>query len=196
VAQNNAAVDEALAHLHQVNVPSAASSDWERAPIVPELCAEFIRSVTARIIEGLGDDLPVSAMPVDGTYPVGTTKWEKRNIATEIPVWDEDICIQCGKCVFVCPHAVMRMKVYDPALAEDAPGNLQIGTGPLQRVQGSLLYPSGCARRLHRLYPLCRCLPGEKQAAAKTQGNQHGPASHRCAKANGKIGSSSSTCPK
>ena len=121
VAQNNAAVDEALSHLHQVNVPNAASSEWERAPIVPEHAPEFIRSVTARIIEGLGDDLPVSAMPVDGTYPVGTTKWEKRNIATEIPVWDEDICIQCGKCVMVCPHAVLRMKVYDPALAADGP---------------------------------------------------------------------------
>ena len=121
VRQNFAAVDEALAHLNKVEVPATATSNWERPPIVPEFAPEFVRSVTARIIEGLGDDLPVSAMPVDGTYPVGTTKWEKRNIATEIPVWDEDICIQCGKCVLVCPHAVLRMKIYDPALAEDAP---------------------------------------------------------------------------
>ena len=67
------------------------------------------------MITGDGDDIPVSAMPVDGTFPTGTTKWEKRNIALEIPVWDEELCIQCGKCVMVCPHAVIRAKVYDPS---------------------------------------------------------------------------------
>jgi pyruvate-ferredoxin/flavodoxin oxidoreductase len=121
VQQNFAAVDTALAHLHEVRVPQVATSDFERPPIVPDNAPEFIKSVTARIIEGLGDELPVSALPVDGTYPSGTTKWEKRNIATEIPVWDPEICIQCGKCVFVCPHSVIRMKVYDPALLENAP---------------------------------------------------------------------------
>jgi len=88
---------------------------------VPDYAPEFVKSVTARLIEGLGDDLPVSAMPVDGTYPSGTACWEKRNIAAEIPVWDEKICIQCGKCVFVCPHSVIRMKVYDPKYLEEAP---------------------------------------------------------------------------
>ncbi len=86
--------------MHKVNVPSEATSTFERSAIIPDRAPEFIKSVTARIIEGVGDNLPVSAMPVDGTYPTGTTKWEKRNIATEIPVWDADICIQCGKC---CP---------------------------------------------------------------------------------------------
>jgi pyruvate-ferredoxin/flavodoxin oxidoreductase len=125
VEQNFVAVDTTLAHLHEVKVPTAVTSSWERPPVVPEFAPEFVKSVTARIIEGLGDDLPVSAMPVDGTYPTGTAKWEKRNIADEIPVWDTDICIQCGKCVFVCPHAVIRMKVYDPALLEGAPSTFK-----------------------------------------------------------------------
>lgn len=121
VEQNFAAVDAALDHLYEVNVPAEATSDFERPPIVPEYAPEFVQSVTARIIEGLGDHLPVSALPNDGTYPTGTTQWEKRNIATEIPVWDPDICIQCGKCAFVCPHSVIRMKVFDKALLANAP---------------------------------------------------------------------------
>ncbi|WP_420644239.1 pyruvate:ferredoxin (flavodoxin) oxidoreductase [Candidatus Leptofilum sp.] len=125
VNQNYAAVDAALAHLHEVMVPGTATSDFERPSIVPDYAPEFIQSVTARIIEGLGDELPVSALPIDGTYPTGTTKWEKRNIATEIPVWDPDICIQCGKCAFVCPHSVIRMKVFDKAHLENAPATFK-----------------------------------------------------------------------
>ncbi len=121
VQQNYAAVDASLAHLHEVVVPDAVSSTFERPPIVPEFAPEFVQSVTARMIEGVGDSLPVSALPVDGTYPTGTTQWEKRNISTEAPIWDADICIQCGKCVFVCPHQVIRMKVYDKELLADAP---------------------------------------------------------------------------
>ena len=121
VKANFAAVDAAVAHMHQVKVPQTVTSTFERKAVVPAHAPEFVHSVTARIIEGLGDKLPVSALPVDGTYPTGTTQWEKRNIATEIPVWDSDICIQCGKCAFVCPHGVIRMKVFDPVLAADAP---------------------------------------------------------------------------
>ena len=121
VQQNFAAVDEALAHLHEVKVPEEATSEFERPPLIPAYAPEFVQSVTAQIIEGLGDELPVSALPVDGTYPTATTQWEKRNIADEIPVWDPDICIQCGKCVFVCPHAVIRQKVFDKELLKDAP---------------------------------------------------------------------------
>ncbi len=121
VQANFSAVDAALSHLHAVDVPATASSTFERPPVVGPDAPEFVQSVTARMIEGLGDTLPVSALPVDGTYPTATTQWEKRNIATEIPVWDPDICIQCGKCAFVCPHGVIRMKLFDAELAEDAP---------------------------------------------------------------------------
>ncbi|MCB8942132.1 MAG: pyruvate:ferredoxin (flavodoxin) oxidoreductase, partial [Ardenticatenaceae bacterium] len=121
VQQNFAAVDSALDHMHEVAVPDKVTSVWERQAIVPDFAPEFVQSVTARMIEGLGDDLPVSALPVDGTYPTGTTQWEKRNIATEIPVWDPDICIQCGKCALVCPHSVIRMKIYDGELLAEAP---------------------------------------------------------------------------
>ncbi len=121
IDQNFAAVDATLQNLHKVPLTPEVTSEWERPPLVPAHAPEFVRSVTARIIEGLGDELPVSAMPVDGTYPSGTTQWEKRNITEEIPAWDPDICIQCGKCALVCPHSVIRLKVYDPALLGDAP---------------------------------------------------------------------------
>ncbi|MCP4426825.1 MAG: pyruvate:ferredoxin (flavodoxin) oxidoreductase [Chloroflexi bacterium] len=121
VQQNFAAVDSAIANLHEVTVPDAVSSDFDRPPIVSAAAPDFIQNVTARIIERMGDELPVSALPDDGTYPTGTTQWEKRNIATEIPVWNEEICIQCGKCTLVCPHAVIREKIYEPALLENAP---------------------------------------------------------------------------
>jgi pyruvate-ferredoxin/flavodoxin oxidoreductase len=121
VQQNYAAVDAALSHLHCVPIPDNAQSILERAAIVPEHAPEFVQSVTARIMAGDGDSLPVSALPIDGTYPSGTTKWEKRNIATEVPVWDPDICIQCGKCVFACPHAVIREKIFPTEALNGAP---------------------------------------------------------------------------
>ena len=136
VEQNYAAVDAALSHLHEVVVPAAVTSDHERPSIISPAAPEFVQSVTARIIEGLGDDLPVSALPPDGTYPTGTTQWEKRNIATEIPVWDPDICIQCGKCALVCPHQVIRMKVYEPELAADAPPTFKAAPARFKEFKG------------------------------------------------------------
>lgn len=121
VQKNFAAVDSTLANLFEVKVPDRLTSSYTLRPPVPAEAPTFVRSVTAEIIAGRGDALPVSKMPVDGTFPTGTTQWEKRNIALEIPVWDESICIQCGKCVLVCPHAVIRAKVYDPKLLEGAP---------------------------------------------------------------------------
>jgi pyruvate-ferredoxin/flavodoxin oxidoreductase len=121
VRKNFAAVEAALAHLHEVPVPGCVTSTVERRPPVPAEAPAFVREVTARLIAGDGDLVPVSALPADGTYPSGTARWEKRNIAVEIPAWDEALCIQCGKCVLVCPHAVIRAKVYAPAALAKAP---------------------------------------------------------------------------
>ncbi|HYW74437.1 MAG TPA: pyruvate:ferredoxin (flavodoxin) oxidoreductase, partial [Pyrinomonadaceae bacterium] len=111
VRQNFAAVDAALEHLHEVPVPAQPTSTFELPPAVSPDAPEFVRTVTAEIIAGRGDNLPVSAFPVDGTYPVATAQWEKRNIAQEVPVWEPDLCIECGKCMLVCPHATIRAKV-------------------------------------------------------------------------------------
>jgi pyruvate-ferredoxin/flavodoxin oxidoreductase len=125
VRKNFAAVDSALEHLYEVKVPNTITSRFERRPPVPAEAPDFVKSVESLMIAGEGDLVPVSAMPIDGTFPTGTTKWEKRNIALEIPVWDEELCIQCGKCVMVCPHAVIRAKVYDPAAINHAPDGFQ-----------------------------------------------------------------------
>ncbi len=125
VAANLAAVDNTLAHLHEVSVPDRVTSTLEWIPPVPASAPPFVRDVLGMMIARRGDDLPVSALPVDGTYPSGTTQYEKRNLAQEIPVWDENICIQCGKCAFVCPHAVIRIKVADAAALEGAPAGFK-----------------------------------------------------------------------
>ncbi|HRA68163.1 MAG TPA: pyruvate:ferredoxin (flavodoxin) oxidoreductase, partial [Caldilinea sp.] len=121
VRRNYAAVDATLANLFEMKVPDAVTSTLELPPAVPADAPAFVQDVTAMMIKGEGDFLPVSAMPVDGTYPTGTTQWEKRNIALEVPVWDPDVCIQCGKCVYVCPHAVIRSKLVEPELLAGAP---------------------------------------------------------------------------
>lgn len=144
VQRNFQAVDQALAHLHEVNIAVAEASAappvsadstitsrggrgvvtlpvLSRRPPVPQGAPTFVRDVLGPMIAGDGDSLPVSALPADGAYPSGTSQWEKRNIADEIPVWAPDLCIQCGKCAFVCPHAVIREKVYDPATLQGAP---------------------------------------------------------------------------
>ena len=121
VQKNFEAVDATVANLYEVKVPAEISSKMTRRLPVPNEAPDFVRNVLGPMISFDGDNLPVSAMPVDGTYPLGTTQWEKRNLALEIPVWEEDLCIQCGKCVMVCPHAVIRHKVYDEKLLADAP---------------------------------------------------------------------------
>ena len=121
VAANYKAVDSAIENLHLVKVPAAPTASVKRVPMVPAEAPAFVQDVLAPIMAFNGDDLPVSKMPVDGTYPTGTTMWEKRNIAIEAPVWEPDICIQCAKCAFVCPHAVIRTKIYDSKYLENAP---------------------------------------------------------------------------
>ncbi len=121
VQKNFAAVDATLANLFEVKVPEKATSTIEMPPVVSPSAPDFVKSVTAMIIAGRGDELSVRQMPEDGTFPVATAQWEKRNIALEIPVWESEICIQCNKCVLVCPHASIRVKIYDPAELKNAP---------------------------------------------------------------------------
>jgi len=121
VTKNFAAVDSTLANLFEVTVPAKATATKDVRPAVPAAAPDFVKNVLASMILGNGDELPVSKMPVDGTFPTGTAQWEKRNIALEIPEWDEQLCIQCGKCVLVCPHAVIRAKVYTSDKLAGAP---------------------------------------------------------------------------
>jgi len=113
VAKNIAAVDHTLSRLAEVSVPTAATSTFDRSPIVSPAAPAFVQAFTAEVMAGRGDDLPVSAMPIDGTFPSGTAAWEKRNVADEIPVWDTDLCIQCGQCTIACPHSVIRARFFD-----------------------------------------------------------------------------------
>jgi pyruvate-ferredoxin/flavodoxin oxidoreductase len=119
--RNYAAVDASLAALHQVELPTEVAGNVHRLSPVPADAPEFVRKVTAEIIAGRGDLLPVSAFPPDGTFPTGTTRYEKRSIALEIPIWDPAICIDCARCALVCPHAAIRIKYYDPKVLETAP---------------------------------------------------------------------------
>ncbi|MCT7973296.1 pyruvate:ferredoxin (flavodoxin) oxidoreductase [Laspinema olomoucense] len=124
VRMNLQAVDNTLANLFEVPLGQASSS-LHKQPAVPDLAPAFVREVEGKMLVKEGEVLPVSALPCDGTYPTATSKWEKRNIATEIPVWDPDVCVQCGKCIMVCPHAVIRGKVYEPAELANAPATFK-----------------------------------------------------------------------
>ncbi|MEA5551030.1 pyruvate:ferredoxin (flavodoxin) oxidoreductase [Anabaena cylindrica UHCC 0172] len=120
VNMNLQAVDNTLENLHEVgNRSLVIGNEGENKLSIPK--PEFVQDVLGKIMVWEGDDLPVSALPVDGTFPSGTAKWEKRNVAEEIPVWDEDVCVQCGKCVMVCPHAAIRAKAYEPGELVNAP---------------------------------------------------------------------------
>jgi pyruvate-ferredoxin/flavodoxin oxidoreductase len=121
VRRNQEAVDRALEGLHRVEVPRRVTAQREPRPVVPDHAPEFVRTVTAAMLAGRGDELPVSALPVDGTYPSGTAAYEKRNISDLVAVWDPDLCIQCGNCSFVCPHSVIRSRYYDASRLDGAP---------------------------------------------------------------------------
>ncbi|MDR7522504.1 MAG: pyruvate:ferredoxin (flavodoxin) oxidoreductase [Armatimonadota bacterium] len=138
VRRNWQAVDETLANLYEVRIPERVTAEVPRRPLVPESAPDFVRRVTAVLMAGGGDLLPVSAFSPDGTWPVGTTRWEKRNIAHEIPVWDPAICIQCNKCVFVCPHAVIRAKIYEPQHLDGAPPTFKSVPYRSQEIKGHL----------------------------------------------------------
>ena len=136
VERNLAAVDRALAELRHVPVPTRLTA---RPSVVPEPAPDFVERVTRRVLAGEGDLLPVSALPVDGTFPVGTARWEKRGLGQEIPVWDPSICIDCGKCAIVCPHAAIRMKVLEPSLLEQAPDGFKSKPYGARELSGMLL---------------------------------------------------------
>lgn len=121
VNKNFRAVDQTLANLHQIEVPEKVTSEIELPPIVSDKAPDYVKNVLAKLMKGKGDEVPVSGMPVDGTFPSATTRWEKRNIALEVPEWDPDVCIQCGKCMMVCPHATIRVKAYPKSYTEKAP---------------------------------------------------------------------------
>ena len=121
VAKNHAAVDAALAALHEIPVPGAVTSPFKRQPVVAEAAPDYVKRTIGVMMAGDGDRLPVSAFTPDGTFPLATTKWEKRNIALEIPTWDPTLCIQCNKCVLVCPHAAIRCAAYPDAAVAGAP---------------------------------------------------------------------------
>ncbi len=125
VAMNNAAVDAGLNNIHEVKVPATATSSLVMPPAVPAHAPKFVQEVTAMMVAGRGDELPVSKMPIDGTFPTATSQYEKRNIANEIPVWDEKLCIQCGICSFLCPHASVRMKAYPASALAGAPATFK-----------------------------------------------------------------------
>jgi pyruvate-ferredoxin/flavodoxin oxidoreductase len=136
VDRNFAAIDRSLAELRPVQVPDRVTSDRAIGVPIPDGAPDFVRTVTARLMAGEGDLLPVSALPVDGTFPTGTAAYERRAIAQEIPIFDPEICIDCGKCAIVCPHATIRMKVYEPSALEGAPDTFKSRPFRSKDIQG------------------------------------------------------------
>ena len=125
VEMNFNAVDQTLSNLFEVKIPDKVTSKLQLQPAVTGKVPQFVKEVTAEIIAGNGDIIPVSKLPKDGTYPLSTSQYEKRNIALEVPVWDDEICIQCNKCVMVCPHATIRSKVFDEKVLKNAPADFK-----------------------------------------------------------------------
>ncbi len=175
VQKNFAAVDAALAHLHEVEVPERFRRTSIFCRRFPRQAPPFVRDVLGAIAAGNGDSLPVSALPAGGTFPTGTAQWEKRNIAQYIPVWDKDLCIQCGKCVMVCPHAVIRAKVLRcGAGSRRRLLRLQVGQAEVEGHGAGSLHAAGGSGRLHRLRAVRGSVPGKEQERRQAQGHQHG----------------------
>ena len=145
-----------------------------RPALVAAAAPEFVKRVSAAMMAGKGDLLPVSAFPVDGTWPVATSQWEKRNIALEIPVWDAAVCIQCNQCVLACPHAAIRAKRYAPDASRGRTGRVPLDRLPLERRAGPEVHAAGGARGLHRVRAVRRGVPGQGPREPAAQGDRHG----------------------
>jgi pyruvate-ferredoxin/flavodoxin oxidoreductase len=183
VRKNFAAVDDTLAHLHAVPVPARVSATRSKPPIVPADAPQFVERVTAVMLAGKGDLLPVSAFPVDGTWPTGTSRWEKRNIAQQIPVWDDGLCIQCNKCALVCPHAAIRVKVYDADRLAGAPATFkstafrgkEFGDRATYTVQVAPEDCTGCSLCVHVCPAVDRKTDGHKALVMAPQAGLRAP---------------------
>ena len=178
VLQSNwAAVDGALESLHEVKVPTAATSMRHRLPALAHEANghdDFVKRVTAMLISGQGDRLPVSALPVDGTFPTNTARLEKRSIALEIPIWDKGLCTQCGLCALVCPHAAIRMKAFPSNALAGVPHGFESKPYTAKELPDYLMTIQVGTRRLHRLRRVRRCVPGQEQGSRQAQSDQHG----------------------
>ena len=168
-------------------VPAAVSARYSRPPLVSERAPDFVQKMTAVMLAGKGDLLPVSAFPVDGTWPVATAKWEKRNIALEIPVWDTKVCIQCNQCALVCPHAAIRAKVYDESALAGAPPTFKSTLYRGQRIQRQALHHPGRAGGLHRLQSLRQRLSGQGSHQPEAQSDRHAAAGAAAGRRTGQL---------
>ena len=151
IEQNFKAVDATLANLFEVDYPKKVSAKDHDLLTVSKKAPAFVQEVTAVMMAGHGDDLPVSKMTVDGTYPSGTTQWEKRNVSDLVPIWEPDTCIQCGNCAYVCPHSVIRAKFYHKDNLKNAPDDFKVCADQCKRISGNTIYFTGLPGRLHRM---------------------------------------------
>jgi ferredoxin len=191
---NYAAVDASLAHLHGSGSAGVTGVQPCRRVVCPTQGPGVRPERHREMMAGLGDLLPVSALPVDGTYPTGTTQFEKRNIATEMPEWDPSLCIQCGKCALVCPHAVIRSRSMT-GLLEDAPETASSQRPARFKEYKDRLHAAGLPRGLHRLHPVRRSLPGQEQAPGRSTRRSTWRLYAGRARAGAPTGTSSRSCP-
>ena len=194
VDRNIRAVDSALDGLHRVELPGEVTSDHDERPLVPADAPEFVRTVSAAMMAGRGDELPVSALPVDGTYPSGTTRYEKRNISDQVAVWDSELCIQCGNCSFVCPHSVIRTRYYNESRLDGAPehSSRRRSTGRGCRA------PATRCRSTSRTAPAAGCASRRARcpvAAIPCTGRSTSPRASRWSRPSARASRSSSACP-
>jgi pyruvate-ferredoxin/flavodoxin oxidoreductase len=170
VDMNMKAVDEALKSVEQVSYPDRVTSKKHMIAPVPDSAPEFVKNVTGEIIAGRGNRLPVSKLPDDGTYPLGTTKYEKRNVADDIPVWHPELCIQCGQCSLVCPHATIRIKFYDGALLKNAPKTFKSTDARSKKMEGMKFTVQVAPEDCTGCSQCANICPGKKKVDGKPTG--------------------------